>query len=1795
MAKRWIKLVAGLLLGTVAGSAQAAYWPDPTPASDTPSLPAPATGRPSTAHVTLTAAIDAQRQGNYEAAAELFRTAMARKSDLTPTEQDELTRLFAQNTKALIARRTGAEQLHLAEKALSEGHSAEAADKLKLVADNELYLTAADRQRFEQLQSRNRPASTPAVDKTTLAKQKVQQARTQLGLSNLDEAERLAREADQLGATFAPAEDSPKKIMQEVAAARTEPKVLLAASRAALQRGDLDRAEKLAKQAEEKSSYLTFPMWASDSPSKVLKDIQAARAKAKPTEPKPTASGSSRPDVTTPPKPTDPIKQVAMKTDAPAADARQVEETRALVEKARKAMQAGELKDARSLAEQARAKKVTLPAWDDTPDSVLADIARAEMVAKAKLASPKPGTKDEAVALLKQGRVHYEAGKYDEADVVVTRLKSMTNITWGMFEDNPDKLLADVNKVRDKQKQEESVKVLAEARKLFEKGDYDAAASAAYRAQKLHGPYNILDFGDKPSKLISEIDTARAKQAKGQKPVETVKSSTTPTTTNNEDRARALLADARAALARNDVAKAKQLADEASSLNVKLTKPGDDSVTAVQLEITTRSHVALAKDEKRTSAPNNVADGSMGPSLPKSNSDNATRPSNAVADKSKPSTPPPLPDAATLRARILLAEARQYQREGRLADAWLKAQDAQKIGGTFSLEEDSPNMAVEQIAGLARKRIVSLVITADGVLTDSNVRDPMVRYQKAEQNLAEASALAAAFRQDAQPITDRMTRIKQLKSTAAAAAPTGPQNNVETIVKEPAAPAGRGQELLQKARLELRNGNSAMARRLVEEALSAPYGVQNEAEAMLRTIDAEDARQREMEDRRTFDAGLAAFNRGDYSQALALIDHIVDLRHLDLPRQVKYRELMSTAEMDGNHGKPTVVQVQNTQPGSPSGIVQVQNTQPGSPSTPVRVPNTPIGLPPAPVQVQNTQPGVPAAVKPDDGIAKPPTDIGRRHIEDNAGPAQSLLDSTVAMRDIKFQQLRAKGLEISREAAERFRKGETDAALEMLRNYLSDLEDQQLTPQQVTLLKRPVESRYQQFKLLKTQADLVTGLNANKDRKLQQMNKVQLAEENKQKKLDELWKQYNALFKQTKYEDARAVALRMRDLDPDNAAISGAITVAQRLEAKQDSEAIKKNNEIVFRKGLNDVEMDPPADAIINDIHFPDKDRWEIIKNRSKSMSFNVPRRSKAERDIEQRLNSPANLNFQNVKLSQVIDDLRVYHNLPIFVDEMALRDVGVVLDKPVTFKLEQVALKSSLKLLLKNVGLTYKIADDCLHITSADEAKGGLQLSTHYVADLVIPIGNYGVLPTTDGQHAPNTPMAPVPNSFLNSQPNNVPPTPLMGNYSMLNGTPTGTPAGATGPFASDPKAGGSGDWQKTSPNNTQEQDLIRMIKNVVSPRSWTDMGGPGTIDYHSHTMSLVINQTPDIQEQVADLLAALRRLQDQEVAVEVKFVVIREDFYERIGVNFSASIATGNTKFEPQLTTGQFAPAPFINKFRPNNFLSGATPAGTLTADLDVPVTNSTFLQSIPIFGGYNGLGSGGITMGLAFLNDIQMFLFLEAVAGDVRSHITLAPKLTLFNGQTATLSAASTTNLVTGAQVQVLQNGNVTFVPQIQNVPVNINNLTLQAVITADRRYVRLSLAPSFTNILPGPIPTFPVVVPIFPATNPLGIDTGVITFTQQIQQPIQQFLSVTTTVAVPDGGTVMLGGLKRLSEARSEFGPPILSNIPIINRLFKNVGFGRETESLMILVTPRIIIQEEEEERATGFRQIPATGL
>src|SRR5262249_6708765 len=97
----------------------------------------------------------------------------------------------------------------------------------------------------------------------------------------------------------------------------------------------------------------------------------------------------------------------------------------------------------------------------------------------------------------------------------------------------------------------------------------------------------------------------------------------------------------------------------------------------------------------------------------------------------------------------------------------------------------------------------------------------------------------------------------------------------------------------------------------------------------------------------------------------------------------------------------------------------------------------------------------------------------------------------------------------------------------------------------------------------------------------------------------------------------------------------------------------------------------------------------------------------------------------------------------------------------------------------------------------------------------------------------------------------------------SMAGGTPFGTTNGG----------GPAGAWTKGT-GATREDQLIELIQHTIAPHSWASMGGQGTIDYFPMTMSLVINQTPDIQEQIAELLETLRRLQDAEVAVEIRLI---------------------------------------------------------------------------------------------------------------------------------------------------------------------------------------------------------------------------------------------------------------------------------------------------------------------------------
>lgn len=89
---------------------------------------------------------------------------------------------------------------------------------------------------------------------------------------------------------------------------------------------------------------------------------------------------------------------------------------------------------------------------------------------------------------------------------------------------------------------------------------------------------------------------------------------------------------------------------------------------------------------------------------------------------------------------------------------------------------------------------------------------------------------------------------------------------------------------------------------------------------------------------------------------------------------------------------------------------------------------------------------------------------------------------------------------------------------------------------------------------------------------------------------------------------------------------------------------------------------------------------------------------------------------------------------------------------------------------------------------------------------------------------------------------------------------------------------------------------------------------------------------------------------------------------------------------------------------------------------------------------------------------------------------------------------------------------------------------------------------------------------------------------------LQLPEFQFTTVNTTVSAPDGGTMVLGGIKRAASQRVENGVPVLGKLPGVGRLFNNTAIGKQDSAGIMTVTPRIINFEEEEAKL-GIIQTP----
>ena len=272
----------------------------------------------------------------------------------------------------------------------------------------------------------------------------------------------------------------------------------------------------------------------------------------------------------------------------------------------------------------------------------------------------------------------------------------------------------------------------------------------------------------------------------------------------------------------------------------------------------------------------------------------------------------------------------------------------------------------------------------------------------------------------------------------------------------------------------------------------------------------------------------------------------------------------------------------------------------------------------------------PAPDKPTDATA------GHAHATDGAG--SSLIKTTEAMRQVKFQQLRKDGLDVQSKAQEKASVGQTAVAIEMLEDYLASLDREQVDAQQTALLRAPVEKRLQKFKILKIEEEQHAA-ETSKTHLIEQTREGKLtAQQTKEKNVSEAMKRFNDAFTQGKYAEAETAAQEAHELDLDNTTALAAVEIAKRAKNLKEYKDLKEQRADTALHALNETGNMGPYDPNKPLIVDPEIERQN--KGRGIGM-YTAPVKSEKERDIERKLTNPVpQLNFSNTRLDTVITDL---------------------------------------------------------------------------------------------------------------------------------------------------------------------------------------------------------------------------------------------------------------------------------------------------------------------------------------------------------------------------------------------------------------------------------------------------------------------------------------------------------------------------------------------------------------------------
>jgi hypothetical protein len=210
------------------------------------------------------------------------------------------------------------------------------------------------------------------------------------------------------------------------------------------------------------------------------------------------------------------------------------------------------------------------------------------------------------------------------------------------------------------------------------------------------------------------------------------------------------------------------------------------------------------------------------------------------------------------------------------------------------------------------------------------------------------------------------------------------------------------------------------------------------------------------------------------------------------------------------------------------------------------------------------------------------------------------------------------------------------------------------------------------------------------------------------------------------------------------------------------------------------MDLEKTSVPLKGDVEF-DKERWAQVNKRGGGQLTNK------EKALLKALNEPVDAKFRNSRFEDVIEYLSTASGQPIVLDKLAMEDQNLTYDSPVNFVAPKpVTMRTALRKVLQDNGLTFVIKDEVIYVTTAKKARDMMVTRVYPIGDLV-----------TLGFFADGTKFLP----------------------------------GVTMQAEAD-----------------SAKFIIDMIRDSIDPMSWQGNGGSGTVTYSPLTKSLVIRQSAEV-----------------------------------------------------------------------------------------------------------------------------------------------------------------------------------------------------------------------------------------------------------------------------------------------------------------------------------------------------------